>query len=135
MGMAKVQIKGGDEFQKILDEQKRRGTTSIAAGVLGGNYPDGESVAGVGEAIEFGLASRSETPWFRKAMVDVERTLKTPQYRQLIKRGVSLRVAQTIASAVVDKLRESIEREGLVDTGRLKNSIASQIMAGKFERD
>ena len=115
--MAKVRTKGGDEFERILREQKRKGTTTVAAGVLGGRYPEGETVAEVGQALEFGLSNRNEVPWFRRALNEVEQTLKTPRYRQLIKRGITLKVAQIIARAVVDKLKDSIEREGLVDTG------------------
>ena len=125
----RVTTRGGKRFNEVLKNARRKGA-QIELGIHpdAAPYDDGTEVALVAIAHEYGLGEHTEKAWFRSAIIEISDQLKKKKIRTLARGGgLGDRDPEQIAELAVERIKASIRNAGLVDTGRLINSIKAQI--------
>lgn len=129
MARKTMRITGGGRLKRHVAKQ-RRDVAAMPRSVEAGFFDDnddgkGMPVTSIAAWHEFGTKDYPERPFMRQA----RETMRTP-IKTAIKSGglvVDQALAKGIGETMEGEIRGSIERNGLVDTGRLRRSVTHKV--------
>ncbi|MCY4510670.1 MAG: hypothetical protein OXG35_27480 [Acidobacteria bacterium] len=125
-------VKGGRRLRAFLRKAKAAqssGVRTVEVGFFEGEkYPDSEGdspVPVVAAAHEFGSKKHPEKPFFRRALIGIEKELRPVVADSIDPQTMTLNqaAADRVGRTAADRVRRSVETHKLVDTRKLASSV------------